>query len=356
MGDSQLYKIDIKSSIRDYSVFFIDSIEDHIKNIIKPNDIIICDDKINVSIKENTRTIKISASEKSKSFEGVNSTISKILDIGLTKNDRIICIGGGTIQDLGSFIASILFRGIDWIFYPTTLLSQGDSCIGSKTSINFGDYKNQLGNFYPPASVFIDINILQSLDDSEIRSGIGEMSHYFFIKGGDDLDFFIRNYKKCLEINPSIMDIIYKSLLIKKEYIEIDEFDKGPRIIFNYGHTFGHSIESIKNYSIPHGIAVSIGMDMANYVSFRKGYIKEKDFLFSREILKSIWNGFGLLDLDIDLMISFLKKDKKNEYGKIGLILTKGPGNMFKELIDHSPELFNYINDYKLKYIKKEKV
>jgi 3-dehydroquinate synthase len=356
MGDSQLYKIDIKSSIRDYSVFFIDSIEDHIKNIIKPNDIIICDDKINVSIKENTRTIKISASEKSKSFEGVNSTISKILDIGLTKNDRIICIGGGTIQDLGSFIASILFRGIDWIFYPTTLLSQGDSCIGSKTSINFGDYKNQLGNFYPPASVFIDINILQSLDDSEIRSGIGEMSHYFFIKGGDDLDFFIRNYKKCLEINPSIMDIIYKSLLIKKEYIEIDEFDKGPRIIFNYGHTFGHSIESIKNYSIPHGIAVSIGMDMANYVSFRKGYIKENDFLFSREILKSIWNGFGLLDLDIDLMISFLKKDKKNEYGKIGLILTKGPGNMFKELIDHSPELFNYINDYKLKYIKKEKV
>ena len=356
MEDSQLYKIDIKSSIRDYSVLFIDSIEEHIKNIIKPNDIIICDDKINVSIKENTRTIKISASEKSKSFDGVNSTISKILDIGLTKNDRIICIGGGTIQDLGSFIASILFRGIDWVFYPTTLLSQGDSCIGSKTSINFGNYKNQLGNFYPPASVFIDVNILKSLDDSEIRSGIGEMSHYFFIKGGDDLDFFVENYKKCFEINSSIKGIIHKSLLIKKEYIEIDEFDKGPRIIFNYGHTFGHSIESIKKYSIPHGIAVSIGMDMANYVSFRRGYIKEHDFLFSREILKSIWDGFGLLDLDIDLMISFLNKDKKNEYGKIGLILTKGPGNMFKELIDPRPELFNYINDYKLKYIKKEKV
>jgi 3-dehydroquinate synthase len=353
MEDSQLYKIDIKSSIRDYSVFFIDSIEDHIKNIIKPNDIIICDNKINISINKNLKIIKVKASEKSKSFDGVNSMINKILDIGLTKNDRIICIGGGTIQDLGSFIASILFRGIDWIFYPTTLLSQGDSCIGSKTSINFGDYKNQLGNFYPPASVFVDINILKSLDDSEIRSGIGEMSHYFFIKGGNELDFFVKNYKKCFEINTSIRDIIYKSLLIKKEYIEIDEFDKGPRVIFNYGHTFGHSIESIKKYSIPHGIAVSIGMDMANYVSFCKGYIKENDFLFYRKILKSIWNGFDLLDLDVDLMITFLKKKKKNEYDKIGLILTKGPGNMFKELIDPHTELFNYINDYKLKYINK---
>jgi 3-dehydroquinate synthase len=143
--------------------------------------------------------------------------------------------------------------------------------------------------------------------------------------------------------------------LIKKEYIEIDEFDKGPRIVFNYGHSFGHAIESIKKYTIPHGISVSIGMDMANYVSFCKGYISETHFLETQKILKSIWSGFDLLDLDTDLMMSFLKKDKKNEYGKIGLILTRGYGDMFKELVDPS-DLFNYINNYKSEYIKKEKV
>jgi 3-dehydroquinate synthase len=355
MEDFRLYKIDIKSSIKDYSVSFIDSLEDHVNSFVFPNDVIICDEKIDLSIISKDRLIKIKASENTKSFDGVSEVIEKILNIGLSKNDRIICIGGGTIQDVCSFISSIMLRGIDWVFYPTTLLAQGDSCIGSKTSINFREYKNQLGNFYPPSNVFIDVNILRSLEKSEILSGIGEMSHYFFIKGGESLDFFTNNYKKYFEINEEISNIIYKSLLIKKEYIEIDEFDKGPRIVFNYGHSFGHAIESIKKYTIPHGISVSIGMDMANYVSFCKGYISETHFLETQKILKSIWGGFDLLDLDTDLMMSFLKKDKKNEYGKIGLILTRGYGDMFKELVDPS-DLFNYINNYKSEYIKKEKV
>ena len=356
MEDFQLYNIEIKSSIKNYGVYFIDSLKDHINDNVRANDIIICDDKISISFNKEIRVVKVKASEKTKSFQGVNDMIAKILEIGLTKNDRIICIGGGTLQDLCSFISSIMFRGIDWIFYPTTLLSQGDSCIGSKTSINFMEYKNQLGNFYPPSSVFIDTDILITLDKKDILSGLGEMSHYFFIKGGDDLNYFINNYKDCFEINKSISSIIHKSLLIKKEYIEIDEFDKGPRIIFNYGHSFGHAIESIERYSIPHGIAVSIGMDMANYVSFCKNYISEEEFLRSRKILEYIWEGFYLLDLDVDLMITFLKKDKKNEYGKIGLILTKGEGKMFKELVSPYPDLFNYINDYKSKYIKKQKL
>lgn len=355
MEDIQLYNIDIRSSIKNYRVSFIDSILDHLNNNIRNNDIIVCDDKLDISLLVNNKVLRVEASEKSKSFDGVNNLISNLLEIGLTKNDRIICVGGGTIQDLCSFTASIMLRGVDWIFYPTTLLSQGDSCIGSKTSINFREYKNQLGNFYPPSEVFIDVNILNTLDHKDILSGIGEMSHYFFIKGGEDLDFFADNYKKCFEIKKNIISIIRRSLLIKRDYIEIDEFDKGPRIIFNYGHTFGHAIESISEYTIPHGIAVSIGMDIANYISLCKGYISNKDFLKFRNILKPIWNEFYLSDLDVDRMINFMKKDKKNEYNKVGLILTKGEGNMFKELIDHYPDLFNHLNNYKSKYIKKRK-
>lgn len=356
MVDFQSYSINIKSSIRNYSVSFIDSIESHVKENIKEGDIIIIDENINLFNNRNDRIIRIKASEKTKSFDGINVLLNKIIKIGITKKDKIICIGGGTIQDACSFSSSILLRGIDWIFYPTTLLAQADSCVGGKTSINFGNYKNQIGNFYPPSSIYIDVNVLKFLKEDHILSGIGEMSHYFFIKGSNDLEFFKNNYKKCLDVDNetiSIINIIHRTICIKKEYIEIDEFDKGPRIVFNYGHTFGHAIESITKYSTPHGIAVSIGMDIANYISMKKGYINYDTYINSRDILCNIWGGFYPKDLNIELMIDCMMKDKKNENNKIGLILTKGYGNMFKELINPKPDLFKYLNDYKDEYIKK---
>src|SRR5207244_7259170 len=113
--------------------------------------------------------------------------IEDLIGRRFTKKGRLVAIGGGIVQDVTAFTASILFRGVGWVFFPTSLLAQCDSCIGSKTSINVGAYKNQLGNFWPPRSVLIDLAFLDTLGEREIRSGIGEMLHYFFVTGEDDV-------------------------------------------------------------------------------------------------------------------------------------------------------------------------
>ena len=104
-----------------------------------------------------------------------------MLDLKINRDTKIICVGGGVVQDICSFLSSIIFRGIDWYFYPTTIISQGDSCIGGKTSINFKGFKNLIGNFYPPSKIKIDTKILDYLENKEILSGLGEMSHYYFL-------------------------------------------------------------------------------------------------------------------------------------------------------------------------------
>ena len=178
-------KININSSSQNYYVEFNNANKLNFKNHISEGDIIIIDKKIfdlhNLSKKlPKNKIIKILANEKNKSFQNLNNIIRNILNIGFKKNKKIIVIGGGITQDIGSFISSILYRGVDWIFYPTSFLSQCDSCIGGKTSINFFEYKNQIGNFHPPRKIIIDINFLKTQTDKEIRSGVGEMAHYFF--------------------------------------------------------------------------------------------------------------------------------------------------------------------------------
>jgi 3-dehydroquinate synthase len=251
------------------------------------------------------------------------------------------------VQALGG---KILYRGVKWIFLPTTLLAQADSCIGSKTSINFGAFKNQLGNFYPPQQILIFTEFLNTLLERDIRSGLGEMAHYFFVSGDDAVDFFENEYSAAIEEQSNFRKMIVASLSIKKRYIEVDEFDKGERIVFNYGHTFGHAIESITNYEIPHGVAVAFGMDIANFISFKKGYISDVLLQRARKILRDISNGYSIKNIEITNLISIMGKDKKNENGKLGLILTKGWGKMFRDLTEPD-EVFQkwmmeYFNDY----------
>ena len=117
-----------------------------------------------------------------------------MINCGFRKNHRLIGIGGGIIQDITAFIASIMYRGVDWFLFPTTLLAQGDSCIGSKTSINFGEYKNQIGGFYPPHKIFINLDFLNTLSDKDIKSGLGEMSHYFVVEGEASFKMYKKNY------------------------------------------------------------------------------------------------------------------------------------------------------------------
>jgi 3-dehydroquinate synthase len=347
----------IKSSIQDYEVNFIDSVEEELSNTFQDGDYIIVDQKLpelypglDKLLSKYSRVIRILAEEKTKSYEGVIPFFHELISNGFKRNNRIIAIGGGITQDVSAFIASILYRGVKWIFFPTTLLAQGDSCIGSKTSINFKEFKNQVGNFYPPLKIYIDANYLGTLEERDIRSGVGEMAHYFFVAGESEVNFFENEYETALNDQSNLDDVIAKSLLIKKSYIEIDEFDKKERIVFNYGHTFGHAIESITNYGVPHGVAVSFGMDMANYISYKKGYISLEMVERGHNIFSKIWEGYTILDISLENLYKAMEKDKKNENGKFGLILTKGWGQMFKDLTEPNQTFKEWMDEYMQKY------
>ena len=346
----------VQSTIRDYEVHFIDEISLELKSVIKPGDYIFVDSNVAEMkgiaelISEYGKVIRITANEHTKSYEGVIPFFDELILNGFKKNNRLIAIGGGISQDITAFIASVLYRGVDWIFFPTTLLSQADSCIGSKTSINFKNLKNQIGNFYPPLSIYIDTKILASLFERDIRSGVGEMAHYFFVSGPKDVDFFEHAYLTTILDQSNMKEVVKASLSIKKRYIEIDEFDRKERIVFNYGHTFGHAIESVTSYDIPHGVAVSFGMDMANFISLKKGYITFNDFKRAQLIFKNICNGYTINQISINALMKAMENDKKNENGKLGLILTKGWGNMFKDLTLADQEFIEWMEEYMKTY------
>jgi len=280
------------------------------------------------------QTVIVEPVETSKSFDGVRPLILQLIEGGFKKNNRLIAIGGGITQDVTAFISSVLYRGVDWIFFPTNLLSQCDSCIGSKTSINFQEYKNQLGGFFPPAQIYIAPTFLETLEYKDICSGLGEMAHYYLVENEAAFARYEAGVSEALERGPSLHTLIAESLAIKKRMIEIDEFDEGPRNVFNFGHSFGHAIEGYTKYAIPHGIAVSYGMDIANAVSVHLGLFDEASRLRISKSLRKVRTNTKFPEINLDTYLGYLKKDKKNTSAGVRVILSKGFGEMYLTQIE----------------------
>lgn len=337
-------KITISSKLRNYEVQFINDIRTQIKKESK-DDIFIIDKFINSKIKLNRKKIVIHSSEIEKNFSELQKIIQKLLDLKISRETKIICIGGGIIQDISSFLSSIIFRGIDWYFYPTTIISQCDSCIGGKTSINFKGFKNLIGNFYPPKKIKIDTNILRYLKFKEILSGLGEMSHYFFLSK-TKYSYFFKNLHKIPSNKKIFKNIIYQSLNIKKKFIEDDEFDTGKRLILNFGHTFGHAIEKTTNFKIPHGIAVAHGIQIALFISNNLGLLKDSKYLKMNENIKKITNLSPLKKINLNSLVKNIEKDKKHSRQYYRFILTKGIGEMMIYQISKKTNLKKILKEY----------
>lgn len=347
---------EIVSLYGNYQVHFNNNIG--YDNIIKDGDVVVMDRVINKlyekefsGVLNEERTILIDATEQQKSYEGIAPLIEALIDRGFHRNNKLIAVGGGVTQDVVAFIASVLYRGVKWELIPTTLLAQCDSCIGSKTSINFRSFKNQIGGFYPPRNVYISQHYLNTLNDDSIRSGMGEMLHYFVIGGEDAFRFFADNYMRVKHDTDVLEELILRSLEIKKKYIEIDEFDRNERQVFNYGHSFGHAIETLTNYRVPHGIAVSHGIDIANYVSMRVGLMKEDVREAIRDVAMRFWSPDDMVDIDAEGLVSALRKDKKNIGKKLGLILCKNYGDLSKCMVEADDDFHSILSDY----VQKEK-
>ena len=190
------------------------------------------------------------------------------------------------------------------------------------------------------------MNFLETLSQQDLKSGLGEMSHYFVVSGEKDFFKFKQDYKSALSDKSVLSTLIFRSLAIKKIYIEIDEFDRNERQVFNYGHSFGHAIESLTDYAVPHGIAVSFGMDMANYFSVKRKLLNPQIRKEIRELLQQIWKGYSIKYIDVEKFETALSKDKKNVNNELRLILCKGYGKVFKTAQNLDDEFRGWLRDY----------
>jgi 3-dehydroquinate synthase len=311
------------------------------------------------------RTVLVAASEERKSFEALTPIFLELLQRGLKRDGLLVVVGGGVLQDIGCFIASVLFRGLRWELVPTTLLAQADSCIGSKSSINIGPYKNQIGTFYPPHRVALATSVLATLPWDEIRSGLGEVIKLQVLHGEggfrelmgdlpnvrerpDHGRSQVSGVRSQSETEEVLGKWVARSLAVKQPYIEEDEFDRGRRNILNYGHTFGHAYESATQFAIPHGIAVVLGLLTATSVSARLGIVPREHYAELKGLLAPWHEPFGqtLKQAPIAQIFQAIKHDKKNTGEVVNCILTRGFGKMEKRPVPFEEVLVPAVRDF----------
>ncbi|MCQ4159626.1 3-dehydroquinate synthase [Roseomonas sp. GC11] len=204
--------------------------------------------------------IALPATEQSKSLDAIGDVIIRMRGLGATRGSHLWAIGGGAIQDAAAFVASVYMRGIAWTYLPTTLLGMVDSCIGGKSSINVGAYKNIVGTFHVPRTVRIDAGLTASLSTEQRVAGLVEAAKITYCRGDDVFAQYLAQ-SPAPSLSPEAFGpIIALSLGAKKWFIEIDEFDRKERLLLNFGHTFGHALEGASHYRLSHGIGVGVGV------------------------------------------------------------------------------------------------
>jgi len=323
----------IKSSLKNYEIFFTSNF----KIITKKNNyIIICDSFFKKTFNQKS-FIYIKALEKNKSYDYLKKIFIQLLKKKINRDYTVVAIGGGIIQDIACHISSIYMRGLEWVYYPTTLLGMTDSCIGGKSSINLDKFKNILGTYNPPSKIFINTNFLETLKKEDLICGIIEAMKILYVKQSfHKHHYFLKqfNSKKIFSNRKKLKKLIYLSLINKKKIIEKDEFDKNERLKLNFGHTFGHAIESSSNFKIPHGIAVGLGIIFA--IKFNKMYFKinpSKNEILLHQFFILILKNFTklkkqLINININNFCSALSKDKKSSIAYYKFILPTKDKNL----------------------------
>jgi len=321
----------INSNIRNYKVVFVNTLDGVSKAIEPlPNKVLIVDANVLEIYRseiermaDSSDIIAFEAIEENKNLEAAGGLYSSLIDRNAKRNINLVSIGGGITQDVTGFVASTLYRGVNWTFVPTTFLAQTDSCIGSKTSLNFGSRKNLLGTFYPPAAIYLCPAFLSSLTKIDYYSGIGETIKFQLMNpfAKPNLHQIAEKIEQ-LKRYERLDEIIRENMAVKIEYMENDEFDLGRRNLLNYGHCFGHALEISSAYAIPHGTAVSIGILFGGVVSVFRGLMSQKVFDGIKKIvLPCILVSFDSQHYNADLLLAAMKNDKKRTGADLSIVL-----------------------------------
>jgi len=272
------------------------------------------------------------AGEQNKTLAVIEAFYARFLSEKLDRTSVVVALGGGVCGDMAGFAAATYMRGIKFIQIPTTLLAQVDSSVGGKTGVDFGKYKNVVGAFYQPEFVYINVKVLETLPSEQFASGMAEAIKHGLIRDSKYFNWMNENAKNINDLETiALMRLVSGSCKIKSEVVSQDERESGLRAILNFGHTFGHAVEGLCDYALPHGHCVSIGAAAAFELSSKVG-------LLTREQIDEAKNTFEIFGLPTkipaelkkfteDEVFTHMLSDKKTTGGKLNIVLLDGIGN-----------------------------
>lgn len=270
------------------------------------------------------------AGEASKNLDTVASLYEFLIEHSFDRNDVLLALGGGVTGDLTGFAAATYLRGIRFIGMPTSLLSMVDSSIGGKTGVDYKAYKNMVGAFYQPSAVYINVSALHTLPEREFLAGMGEVVKHGFILDKVYHTFLKANVAQILAKKKEILrDMIYQSLCIKRGVVERDPKEKGERALLNLGHTIGHAVEKLNEFSLLHGECVSVGMIAAAELSVLRGVLSKEEAKEIKDLICSFGMKTTVSALEKETFLAVCHKDKKADGAKIKFVLLKKIGEAF---------------------------
>ena len=287
----------------------------------------------------------IPAGEEHKNLDEIKKLYEHLILHRLDRQDLLVALGGGVTGDMTGYAAATYLRGIRFIQIPTTLLSQVDSSIGGKTGVDFDQYKNMVGAFHQPSMVYMNIGSLSSLPEEQFSCGMGEILKHGLIRDASYYEWVIEHMS---EIEERDMDTLFQmiegSCRIKRQVVENDPTEKGERALLNFGHTIGHAIEKLKDFSLLHGQCVALGCVAASYISWKRGYLSDDEFYEIRDMNV----GFGLPisfdGLSSQAIVEATKHDKKMASGQIRFVLLKKIGNAYIDTTVTDEEMVEAVN------------
>lgn len=336
-------KIDVNLSDRSYPIIIqnnlLEDLDDHLRNDV----FVVTNTTVNKLYgkylkKYAKKMVVIKDGEKYKNLATFEYITNQLLASKIERKDTIVALGGGVVGDIVGYVVSSVLRGVNFVQIPTTLLAQVDSSVGGKVAVNTKYGKNLLGAFYQPKKVLIDPNVLKTLPERQIKTGLAEVVKYAFIEKTAcetfDENFTFFDFLLNKDYKQNYENIIARSCQIKADVVSADERESNLRAILNLGHTLCHALENLTNYKITHGEGVSIGLKFAFDLSLKLGLIEQDYHNGAIQLIHSLGLKTDVpCNLKADKIIELMKSDKKVEAGEINFVLPCGKYDVTRKVL-----------------------
>ena len=272
-------------------------------------------------------TATVPAGEQHKTMSMLLPMYDQFLSARIERSTPVVALGGGVVGDMAGFLAATILRGVPFVQAPTTLLAMVDASVGGKTGVDHAVGKNLIGAFHQPIAVFADPQVLATLPAVELQNGLAECIKHDLIRDAAAFATLDEKIERVLKLDMGVLsDLVAHNVAIKGKVVEADPFETGERAQLNFGHTFGHAIESASNFSYSHGQSVALGMCAAAYVSQKLGYIDAADHARIVSTIRKAGLPVGGLRLDVNKVFDAMAFDKKVKEGRIRLVLLEKVG------------------------------